>query len=229
MTAPVAVRRRTPSGIRWNDDLGRYIDTNGRIVSTATVRRELDRSIDRMKQDARTLADELRGGRVSLAEWEKEMRVLVKDVQLLSVAGARGGWGQLGASEYGRIGAFTRQQYDYLYQFALDVQSGKQRLDGTLSNRAVMYVESGRRSFEKQQQVTDAAAGYDQERNVLHPADHCSGPTGCPAQTARGWVPIGALVPIGERPCRSRCKCTIDRRRSPAARVRARRRRANAG
>lgn len=226
MTAPVAVPTRGPSGIRWNPSLARYIDRNGRIVSTAAVRHELDLSIERMKLDARSLADNLRSGAISLTTWEKEMRVLVKDVQLISVAGASGGWAQLGASEYGRIGALTRQQYDYLYQFAIDIANGRQKLDGTLTTRSVMYVEAGRGSFERQQLVTDNDAGYDEERNVLHPADHCSGPTGCPAQSARGWVPSGSLVQIGARPCRTRCKCTIERRRSATTRTRSRRRRA---
>jgi hypothetical protein len=135
MTAPIRVGR--VGGIRWNPTLARYIDSNGRIVSTQRVRAELDRSIDAMKLDVRTLAAELRAGRISLSTWEREMRVIVKDTHILSVAGARGGWAQLGQAEYGRIGSIVREQYDYLYRFALDIQSGKQQLTG-VENRALM-------------------------------------------------------------------------------------------
>jgi hypothetical protein len=138
----------------------------------------------------------------------------------LSVAGARGGWAQLGQAEYGRIGSIVREQYDYLYRFALDIQSGKQQLTG-VENRALMYVDAGRRSFGKQQLVTERNAGYDEERSIRHSRDSCDG---CVGEAARGWQPIGSLIPIGERDCLSRCLCTIERRQSDDARPRRRRR-----
>jgi hypothetical protein len=48
------------------------------------------------------------------------------------------------------------------------------------------------------------------EWNVLHPADHCEGVGSCIEQTARGKVPIGSLIPVGDRRCLRRCHCTIE-------------------
>lgn len=202
-------------GLRWNPTLARYIDERGRIVPQSRVRDALDASLQQAQARARTYAEQLRSGDVTLAEWERSMRVLVKDVHIFSVAGSVGGWGQLGPAEYGRIGAIVRDQYEFLYNFAAEIASGKQRLDGTLANRAVLYVEAGRTSAEQQQAASDADAGYDEERNILGRADHCAE---CPSLSALGWVALGSLPLPGRRQCRQRCRCQIRRRVSPARR-----------
>ncbi len=211
MTAPVRIQ---PGGYRWNAQLARYIAPNGRIVSTVQVRAAIDQTLDEYTALARSLADQLRAGDISLRAWEAEMRVVVKDSQLLGSAAARGGWAQLDQRSLGRAGREIRDQYAFLDRFATDIMTGRQKLDGTLTNRALMYVEAARPMYEAEREAMEIEAGYDEERNVLHPADHCEGPSGCPAQTARGWVRSGTLVRIGRRPCRTRCKCTIERRKS---------------
>lgn len=202
-------------GIRWNPSLARYIDGRGRIVDQATVRNALDASLVQADARARLYAEQLRTGALSLGQWERSMRVLIKDVHIFSVAGSVGGWAQLGPAEYGRIGQIVRTQYEYLYQFAGDIASGAQSLGG-VANRATLYVQAGRTSAEAQQLVSDGDAGYDEERNVLGVADHCGE---CPALSRLGWQPRGTLPLPGRRQCRQRCKCKITRRISPAARA----------
>lgn len=203
-------------GIRWNPTLARYIQPNGRIVPQSVVRNALDASLTQAEARARLYADQLRAGELSLGEWERSMRGLVKDVHIFSVAGSVGGWGQLGPAEYGRIGQIVRAEYDFLYKFAGDIASGKQKLNGSLTTRAVLYVQAGRTSAEAQQAVSDADAGYDEEHNITNDrAKHCDE---CPALTALGWVELGALPLPGKRECRQNCKCKIVRRVSEAAR-----------
>lgn len=213
-------------GLRWNPTLARYIDARGRMVSTVAVRRALDASIRNAQGRARQYAEQLRAGDLTLAEWEMDMRVLIKDVQIWSVAGAAGGWAQLGPAEYGRIGSLVRDQYEYLYAFTQSIATGRTSL-AAVGARAVLYVEAGRRSYEMQQLVADRDAGLDEEANTLGPADHCGE---CPDWTARGWLPVGTIPLPGDRECIVRCKCMITRRMSPAARdARARRRRTAGG
>jgi hypothetical protein len=188
------------------------------MVPQATVRNALDASLVRAEARARTYADQLRRGEMSLGQWEQSMRVLVKDVHIFSVAGSVGGWGQLGPAEFGRIGQIVRGQYEFLYQFAGDIASGKQGLGGSFTNRALLYVQAGRTSAEAQQAVSDADAGYDEESNLLDDrARHCDE---CPELSRLGWVAIGVLPLPGRRECFTRCRCKILRRVS-AARQRA--------
>lgn len=201
----------TPRGYRWNDALKRYIAPNGRIVSQAQVRAALDEALRAADAEAQALAAQLRAGAISLVEWEAAMRVLVKDVQLYGVASAAGGWAQLTPREFGRIGSLTRMQYDRLYNFARQIASGEQRLDGSMIVRASLYAKSGRNAFYRQLDVEMTEIEMDQERNILHPADHCGD---CVAMASLGWVPRGTLIRVGERQCLGNCRCTIEYRSS---------------
>lgn len=211
MTAPTQLQ---PGGYRWNPTLARYIAPNGRIVSAAAVRAAIDQTIARYEQLARSLAEQLRAGAVSLRAWELQMRMVVKDAQLLGAAAAAGGWAQLDAAAFGRAGRAIRDQYAFLDQFAADVASGKQRLDGGLTMRAAMYVRASRGAYERDRLLIEQDAGFDEERSIRHASDSC--PL-CVSEELRGWVPIGELVPIGERQCLTNCQCTIERRRSADA------------
>jgi hypothetical protein len=206
LTAPT---RGRPEGVRWNAPLARYIDTRGRIISTSAVRDAIDRSIEQYKTLARSLAEQLRGGEISLRTWESEMRVVVKDVQLLATAGAHGGWAQLDRAALGRAGREIRDQYAFLDNFAREISNGDQLLDGTLANRAMMYVEAGRGGYESQREAIEREAGYLEEISIRHASDSCRG---CVHEASRGWVAIGSLVGIGDRDCLTRCRCTIERR-----------------
>lgn len=197
-------------GLRWNPSLARYIDERGRIVSRDAVARALDASLVNTHAKARALGEQLNSGALSLVDWERNMRVLIKDAHIFATAGSVGGWAQLGPAEYGRIGAAVRDQYEFLYQFARDIASGKQGLGG-VGARSVLYIEAARTTAEQQQLASDTDAGYDQECNILGRADHCGE---CPALTALGWVAIGTLPMPGRRRCRTRCKCRIQRRMS---------------
>lgn len=207
MTAPT---RLQPSGFRWDASIARYRDgRTGRIVSTAQVRAAIDGTIAEYKSLARSLAEQLRAGNISNRVWEAEMRVVVKDVQLLGAAGAAGGWAQLDQRSFGRAGREIRDQYAFLDNFATEIMTGDQKLDGSLTNRAIMYVEAARGAYEREREAIETEAGFTEERSIRHASDSCEG---CIREERRGWVAIGALVPIGDRNCLTRCQCTIERR-----------------
>lgn len=208
MTAPVRIQ---PAGYRWNPSLARYVAPNGRIVSTVQVRAAIDVTIDQYKDLARSLAEQLRAGTISLRTWEAEMRVVVKDAQLLGAASAAGGWAQLDQRSLGRAGREIRDQYAFLDNFATEIMTGDQTLGGSLTNRAIMYVEAARGAYEREREAIERQVGYDQERSIRHASDSCEG---CIREEARGWVAIGELVPIGDRNCLTRCRCTIERRQT---------------
>lgn len=215
MTAPIRPTLRSPrAGITWSEELRRYRDERtGRIVPAARVRSALDLSIEAYKPTVRELATQLRAGQLSLRGWQLGMEVAIKDANLLGAAGAVGGWEQLrtNPSALGRVGREIRAQYEFLDGFVQDIASGKQKLDGSLTNRATMYVDNARVSYEAQRTAEDRAAGLDQERSIRHASDSCEG---CIREERRGWVAVGEIVPIGDRNCLTRCRCSIERRRS---------------
>lgn len=105
--------------------------------------------------------------------------------------------------DYGAIGAEIKKEYTYLNRFASEIATGYP-LGGAFTARAQMYMEAGRKTYYDQLDQVQLAHGMTEERNVLHPADHCQE---CPGLTELGWVEIGELPQIGTRQCMRHCKC----------------------
>lgn len=200
--------RVPPGTFVWDARAKQYRGAGGRFVSRAEVRRVLDQAIAARGQRMTALGIALREGKISGESWAVEMRQLVKDVHLYNAAAAKGGWAQLTRADLGRVGQIVRSQYVYLNKFAGQISAGL-TLDGRFIGRVQLYAEAARRTFYAFLSVVMRDKGYTEERNILHPAEHCDG---CVGETARGWVDIGELIPVGERDCLGRCKCTIEYR-----------------
>lgn len=201
-------------GIGYDDVSGRYRDMrSGRFVPQQAVSDALQSTIDSQAKTVATLTTQFKTGGITLAQWRTGMAEAIKTTHLASSALANGGWAQMTQADYGRAGQIIRQQYAYLDNFAADIASGKQKLDGTLERRAKMYTDAGRQTYESAQRAEARLRGYDEERNVRHASDSCSG---CLEATAAGWQPIGVISLPGTRDCRSNCKCRLEQRRSAA-------------
>jgi hypothetical protein len=192
---------------------GRYRDASGRFVPESAVRVAVDAVTDAGTERIADLTRQLQAGTLPLARWQQQMSVELKTLHVATAMVANGGRQQMAPSDYGRVGARLREQYQFLGQFAADLASGKQPLDGRLLARAELYGQAARAGFEAERRRLAGIRGESEERNVLHPADHCRE---CLSETARGWVRIGTLVPVGQRICRTRCHCTIRTRKGAA-------------
>lgn len=180
----------------------------GRFVPATEIRTALDDALTHGNERFAALAEQLRARQISLDQWELEMRGAIKDVHLYSTAAAKGGWAQLAPADYGTIGRRVRDQYAYLERFAADIAAGYP-LDGRFVQRAKLYAQSARVSYEDAVRDEMLALGMVEERNLLHPAEHCDR---CIGESVRGWVPIGELLPIGERTCGVNDHCTVEYR-----------------
>lgn len=194
---------------RWEPTAGatgRYRDTgSGRFVSGASVRRELDRYLD-TGDPAKALAEALRGRSISLADWELAMRRHVKNTHLNAIALERGGWANMRPSDYGRAGQIVREQYGYLRNFANEIASGKQRLDGTLARRAQLYSQAGRESFYKSKHANWETEAVRMVRSVRHARDSCRECINLHGKWYRLGDPAYKLP--GQRICRGNCRCS---------------------
>lgn len=195
----------------WDKRAGQYRDASGRFVPRIDIREAVDWAIDNAQRRILATGEDFRAGRITLEQWREQTARDLKDVHLYSGAAARGGWAQMTQSDFGLVGAELRRQYAYLDNFAQQIANGTQKLDGAFVNRLRLYAQSGRLTYARIDLRVNAALGMDEERNVLHPADHCEE---CQFLRDLGWVPIGTLPPIGERECLTNCRCTISYRRA---------------
>jgi hypothetical protein len=202
----MAHRMSRRSSYKWSPSTGRYVRPNGRFVAKVDVRAAIDAALEKESAKAVLLSQELRNGTISLSAWREEMRIMIKNVHVYNAAIAKGGFAQMTAADYGRVGQIVRGEYGFLEGFARGIASGKVPLDGRFTERAKQYAQAGRGTYHQTERAIMKAAGMTKEWNILHPADHCGG---CLGETARGKVPIGSLIPIGGRTCRRKCRCTL--------------------
>ena len=179
---------------------------SGRFVTERAVRDSVDRVADLASRRMGELTARFRTGEITAVAWQTETMQTIKFSQIASALAAYGGRDQMTQARWGTVGQIIRTEYAYLRRFTSDMLEGRQRLNGRADARARLYGQSVRTTYEAIRRRESAESGMRYERNVLHPADHCDQ---CRAQTALGSVPIGTLVPVGRRTCRSQCHCTL--------------------
>ncbi len=200
--------------IRWTGT--RYRDPKtGRYITQVAVRRALEESLANLVRLTDTLAGDLRSGRISLLKWRDEMRTIIKQTHLAAQELAVGGRRQMTQADYGRVGQQVRVQYGFLENWVQQIQAGKP-VDATTESRARQYLRSARTAYMGHAARAMRERGFDEVRSVLHPAEHCAE---CLAEAGRGFVPLGALVPLGERICRANDRCSLEFRNSETGQV----------
>ncbi len=193
-------------GYLWNEKAAQYVSiATGRFVSRNVIRGQLDKVIDASSKTMKALSQQLRDGKINLAQWQAGMMQQIKTTHLAGAAMQRGGWQQMTQSDFGRVGQIVREEYKYLRQFADDIASGKVPLDGNVGRRAALYGQQGRPTYLQFWDLEAAKRGFNQEKSTLNPAEHCSE---CVIQAAMGWQPMGQMIPIGARRCRSNDRCS---------------------
>lgn len=201
---------------RLNNGLGAYRnDSTGRLVSGSQSRNVFDTYIANSQNVAKDLAVALQNGRLSVSDWQLRMAQHVKDVNINAAMQATGGRNFMTPAKWGSTGAIIKSQYQYLDNFAKEIEDGLP-LDGRFVRRAQMYTENGETTRDLFHTALAEETGFDEERNVLESRDNrnCEGAGSCPGETARGWVPVGDLIPIGDRICRKNCRCHKEYRNS---------------
>lgn len=183
--------------------------STGRYVTERAVRDYVDNVADAASRIMGDATAQYRAGAISVTEWRATMMQTVKDSHIASALAAYGGRSQMTPSRWGLVGYQIRTQYQYLRNFERDLLNGSQRLNGRADARARMYGQGARQLYENIRAREAGAAGLRWERNIRHSSESCAQ---CITQSALGWQPLGTLVPVGRRTCRSNCRCTIERR-----------------
>ena len=199
----------------WDAARGVYIHTEtNRIVQFSVVRDIVDEvnlaQISRMT----ALSRQLQAGEITLAEWQIGMAQRIKILNVNASVLARGGWAQMSQSDWGWTGAKIKEQYKFLRNFAEEIASGKQVLDGRFLYRTGMYEDANRGLYEEmRRRVEETHNLMQEEMRELGEADHCDD---CLAYAQLGWRPIRTLPRIGDSRCKTNCHCRFRfRRRGP--------------
>lgn len=203
---PIA-KRSFVSAFDWDPRSSRYRRrATGQFVSRDAIRGALEGALRTARREMDSTSRLLQSGAISVADWRERMAAHIKATHLYSAAMPRGGWAQLTAADFGRVGRLVRIQYEYLSNFAAQLAAGLPT-DGRFLTRSRMYQNAAREVYHESERVEMRdEQGMTEERNILANADNCDG---CLVETSRDWVPIGSLKPIGRRTCLTNCLCRI--------------------
>jgi hypothetical protein len=192
--------------------------STGKFVSERSVRDGVDRVADLASARMGEAAARFRAGELTATQFQAVMLQTIKDSQIAAALAAYGGRAQMTPERWGVVGQAIRAQYAYARQMVADVLDGRQRMNGRLDARARQYGQAARSLYENVRRREATSTGMLYEQNHIHAAESCEM---CLAMSRRGKVPLGSLVPIGQRTCRQQCRCTLSYHRSTVEMVEA--------
>lgn len=179
----------------WDDVLKRYRDEQGRFVSRQTVLDFVDRSISGTTQVSELLADLVANGQLSPTDWYNIFREELKREYIRQYLLGHGGLDTMTFSDWGRIGAMLKEQYQYLKNFAAEIASGNLSA-AQIAARSQMYFNSSREAFETANSINAIAWGAVEERwQVSFVVENCPD---CLGYYDEGWKPIGYFPMPGD-------------------------------
>jgi hypothetical protein len=158
-----------------------------------------------------SLAADLKSGKITLPEWEAQMRDFVRSELNTAMILAKGGRDYVTPSDWGFVGSQVKKQYEFLDKFASDIAGNPAKwMNGrALEGRMGLYNEVGYTALSDDLGREAEKNGFTEERRVLTAGNNCDG---CIEQADLGWQPIGTLDPIGAEECNNHCHCDFEYR-----------------
>jgi hypothetical protein len=224
------------SSLRWNAKAQRYHfpageEGAGRFLTDKAVRVTIDADIETQAQRMLEIGETLKiagkryeAGEIgkkeysaAVAQWREEMSHAKKNVELNYAAAARGGFHNMTAEHFGRVGGRLRFHFKKLDSFALELFENpallRDDVPGKLpfDTRVSLYASTGLFTFERERVVSHKTAGFKMYENVPHSSESChshKGKVGCTEITAKGKVPIDSEPDVGKRACGPLDKCS---------------------
>lgn len=155
-----------------------------------------------LNKNAATQFSGFQDGDTTFRQWQSEF---ARNVVMINLANHMLGSGfDRSIQSLAAISESIREQLEYLRELIRDIELGRQLLDGSLLRRIKMYFNGAYSRYVKALINRLFPKDFTEYRSVLNPAEHCQQ---CLDETARGWVPYGALIPIGSRTCMGNCRC----------------------
>jgi hypothetical protein len=186
-----------------------FTDSAGESFDLSAVRGVVNQMLGEVIGDeVLPLGVALQNGEISAVDWALRMEGLIKQTQTAVTSIAFGGWQEVGAANWGKLGGYVKKQYGFLDDLFRGIQNGDVALDSDFLRRSAMYIRDAAGTF---QNMLRFALDYTEERRLLDlGARHCQP---CLGYSALGWQPPGSLPDIGEDcDCISNCLCAFELR-----------------
>lgn len=166
------------------------------------------------------LSTQLQRREMDVGTWQGEMARLIVPGHVAAGAAAAGSVARMTLADVGLIEqklargvAGKKGELVYLRELSEAIEGGLVVTDGRfVRGRTPLYGRAKRGTYHEVQAEVATRQGFDLERSVLNPADHCGPEDGfpnCVEEAQKGWVERGSLAPIGGRVCMANCQCEL--------------------
>lgn len=207
-------------GVRngWIWDGEHYRRTSsGRIVSDRELRNYVRKISKATRDGMKKETQQLIAGAIIGAVWYSRTRNLLKTLYHTVWLIGIGGFLFDDDLQRNLFYAFCLIQFIRHDNFARQLNTGEQALDGSATSRAGMYGTAGNSVYQNVGLDRAKKRGYIEGRRILGPNEnHCEDTgerPGCIDEALKGWQPIARVLPIGEAACYTNCLCHIEYRR----------------
>lgn len=189
-------------GWQWDDDLARYLDIEGKVVTHQQILDVTQAELARLEIEVEEATALLVEGDATVPEWEELIAEITVGAALLFLLF---GLGNKQPNEITESMARTHleRQFGFLQNFAKSVLAGGMTANG-IAARAKLYLHDAQLLYGLAQEFIHPIDVYPFYSNVLGPCQSCPE---CPQIAAKGIVPRGTLKPIGQRQCFVNCCC----------------------
>jgi hypothetical protein len=133
----------------WDDSAHRFRDTQtGRFLSTSDALKLRDGFPEGQQAVLRDLTQRMAAGDLTVQQWERATRDLVRDTHAGQYVYGRGGLNAMTADDWATVNALADEQAGYLRSFAQDVAAGRLS-DRQVAARSNLYLASSRQAYER--------------------------------------------------------------------------------
>lgn len=183
----------------------RYVDASGKPVPEDQVKRSTLAVAAAAALAFSALTDELLSGAITAEQWQERFIDRITSLHAAMITVAAGGFDRLSEDHQRLLSGILDYQHGRFDGFAQQVQDKEAGSADAIRARAKLYGTAANGTYEAARRIS-AGTVYFFERNNLSPVEHCEQ---CLAETARGWVSIGALSLPGTRTCKMNCACWL--------------------
>ena len=204
-----AFDRTSPAaGNYLNLDTGQHL-TSKKLVAVA------QKGVQARERRFVELTKQVTNNEISVGEWQAQMRDGIKRGFIEQYMMGRGGRAQMSQSDWGRVGAKIREQFNFLSMFEIDLANGV-CVGGRAVNRARMYASATHGAFSLGMRQVAKVVGWEYVRWVLAPdGESC---IDCINFSSMGWQlldsdPYSGAMPgdtIDPPVCGSNCRCHLE-------------------
>lgn len=182
-----------------------------RVISSEQLRQAVRRVSDEMNLRMRRETQRLISGIVILLAWQAHIRSMMKTLYLTIWLVSIGGFPFDGSLSRDLFFIAVWTQFQWLDNVVNEIALEHLALDGRLMSRIGMYGQWGNALWQDLL-LEHAKHRYRLAKRVLGPNEnHCHDGVrpGCVELALMGWMPIQAMIPIGEATCLSNCRCVL--------------------